>query len=42
MSVSEILNILLWCALVGLLLWWFPYLSDASVSVQMAPLYGAY
>jgi hypothetical protein len=41
MSVAEILNILLWCALVGLLLWWFPYFADASVLVQVAPYAGA-
>ena len=33
MSIKMIFNILLWCALVGFLLWWFPcFASGASVS----------
>ena len=33
MTIKMIFNILLWCALVGFLLWWFPcFASDASVA----------
>lgn len=31
MSIKMIFNILLWCALVGFLLWWFPcFALDAA------------
>ena len=33
MTIKMIFSILLWCALVGFLLWWFPCFGlDASVS----------